>query len=146
MILFGELKPNIRLKEEEMASRLGVSRTTIKSAFIRLKSEYLLEDAPSQGVMVKYSTFEEAIEAFDVREVLEGLASRIAAKTMDEGEIDTLIGRFKSFEGVDLEVRDPDFARLNFDMHQKIANCCINKSISKFVISLLIYFLNKLNN
>lgn len=137
MILFGELKPNIRLKEEEMAKQFGVSRTTIKSAFLRLKSEYLLEDSPTQGVRVKLSTLEETIEAFEIREDLEGRASRIAAKTMGLEEVERLIQGFKKFKGANYKVTDPDFARLNFDMHQKIANCYANKSISKLVISLL---------
>ena len=49
MILSGELKHNIRLTEGKMAEELGVSRTPVKKAFIRLKEEYLLDEAPSQG-------------------------------------------------------------------------------------------------
>ena len=91
MILSGELKPNIRLKEVEMARQLNVSRTTIKMALVRLKEDYLVENAPTQGLRVKLSNFEEILEAFDIREVLDGLASRIAARTTDEKDINVLI-------------------------------------------------------
>ena len=78
MILSGELEQNTRLTEEKMAEALGVSRTPIKKAFIRLKEEYLLEEAPSQGVQVRLSNLNEALEAYEVREALEGLASKRA--------------------------------------------------------------------
>jgi DNA-binding GntR family transcriptional regulator len=137
MILAGDLKPNIRLKEVEMARQLNVSRTTIKTALVRLKEDYLIENAPTQGLRVKLSSFEEILEAFEIREVLEGLASRIAARTMDEENIDDLIKKFQKFNRTNHEVRNTDFVRLNFDMHQSIADCCLNKYISKQVISLL---------
>ena len=136
-ILSGELKPNIRLKEVGMARQLNVSRTTIKLALVRLKEDYLVENAPTQGLRVKLSNFEEILEAFDIREVLEGLASRIAARTMDEKDVDDLIIRFNQFKSTRHEVRNADYVRLNFDMHQSIADCCLNKYISKSLISLL---------
>ena len=137
MILAGELKPNIRLKEVELARQLNVSRTTIKTALVRLKEDYLIENAPTQGLRVRLSSFEEVLEAFEIREVLEGLASRIAARCMDEKKIDDLIKKFKQFNPTSHEVRNTDYIRLNFDMHQSIADCCLNKYISKSLISLL---------
>lgn len=137
MILLGELAPNERLKEEKIAKELGVSRTTVNSAILRLKSEYLLEDTATRGVRVRISSVEENIEAFDVREVLEGLSAKIAARRMDDKTVETLINRFKSFIGSGLEFSNPDFSRLNFDMHQQIADCHLNKTVPKSIISFL---------
>jgi DNA-binding GntR family transcriptional regulator len=136
-ILSGKLKPNIRLKEVEMARQLNVSRTTIKMAFVRLKEDYLLENAPTQGLRVKLSNFKEILEAFEIREVLEGLASRIAARSMDKKTVDDLMRKFRKFKDSKHEVRNTDYIRLNFDMHQSIADCCLNEYISKSLISLL---------
>jgi len=137
MILTGELKPNVRLTEEKMASTLGVSRTTIKKAFIRLKEEYLLEDAPSQGVQIRLSNINECLEAYKVREVLEGLAARIAARSADETKVSRMIKEFEKLRSDGEDMNMNEFERLNYNFHKMLADCYENKSITKFIMTLL---------
>jgi len=137
LILSGELKPNVRLTEEKMAKTLGVSRTTVKKAFIRLKEEYLLEDAPSQGVQIKLSSMEECLEAYEVREVLEGLAGRIAARCTDEKIVSKMIEEFEKLRSDGEEMDMNEFERLNYNFHKMLADSYENKSITKFIMTLL---------
>jgi len=136
MILFGTLKPNDRLKEEGMAEQLGVSRSTITKAFIRLKSEYLLEDNPTQGVQVRLSNREEALEAYEIREVLEGLASRIAARVLSDETIDDMIARFEAYAKNPVADFSDDYVRLNFEMHQMISDCFVNRAASMLIVTM----------
>ncbi len=79
-----------RIDEQELAKRLGVSRTPIREAIRRLEVEGLVKRAPRRGVFVV--DFSPAVidDLFSVREVLEGLAARLAATRAMDAEINQL--------------------------------------------------------
>lgn len=80
LILKGELSPGERVSELQMVERLGVSRTPVRMALVRLEEEGLLEALPSGGFAVKAFSEREAFEAIEIRGALEGLAARWAAE------------------------------------------------------------------
>jgi len=80
LILKGELRPGERVSELQMVERLGVSRTPVRMALVRLEQEGLLEAIPSGGFAVRAFTEREAFEAIEIRGALEGLAARWAAE------------------------------------------------------------------
>lgn len=80
LILSGELKPGERLSELSVVDRLGVSRTPVRTALVRLEEEGLLEAIPSGGYVVRHFTAADIFEAIEVRGTLEGLAARLAAE------------------------------------------------------------------
>jgi len=51
-IISGELQPGRQLSENELAARLGVSRTPIREALVRLRDERLVEIVPQLGTFV----------------------------------------------------------------------------------------------
>lgn len=79
-ILSNEFKPDSMLLEATLSELIGVIRTPIREALRRLSSEGLVEFIPEKGCFVSGISFEEFIEIFDVREVLEGMAARLCAK------------------------------------------------------------------
>jgi len=137
MILTGQLKPNARLTEEKMAKDLGVSRTTIQKAFIRLKNEYLLEGTPFKGVQVKSASLDEAVEAYEVRELLEGYASRIAVRDLDDKKLSKMIKGFEALEATGADPNGTEFQNLNYDFHMTIAGCYKNRAITKLIAALI---------
>jgi GntR family transcriptional regulator, vanillate catabolism transcriptional regulator len=80
LVLQGELNPGERVSELQMVERLGVSRTPVRMALVRLQEEGLLEAIPSGGFAVKTFSEREAFEAIEIRGTLEGLAARWAAE------------------------------------------------------------------
>lgn len=84
-ILQGDLAAGGKLTEGQIAERLGVSPTPVREAFRRLAAEGLVAIAPWRGVTVQSVSDREMIESYQCREVLEGLACRLAAGTLDEG-------------------------------------------------------------
>ena len=80
LVLRGELSPGERVSELQMVERLGVSRTPVRMALVRLQEEGLLEGIPSGGFAVKAFTEREVFEAIEIRGTLEGLAARLAAE------------------------------------------------------------------
>jgi GntR family transcriptional regulator, vanillate catabolism transcriptional regulator len=80
LVLEGELRPGERVSELQMVERLGVSRTPVRLALVRLQEEGLLEAIPSGGFSVKAFSEREVLEAIEIRGTLEGLAVRLAAE------------------------------------------------------------------
>jgi DNA-binding GntR family transcriptional regulator len=89
-ILNGTLAPGTALGEAELAGRLGISRGPLREAINRLEGRRLLQRVPHVGVRVICLSDKEVGEIFAMREVLEGLAARLAARWMTLPEIDAL--------------------------------------------------------
>jgi GntR family transcriptional regulator of vanillate catabolism len=80
LIVGGELKPGQRIAELALVGRLGVSRTPVRAALVRLREEGLLEALPGGGFVVKDFGEDEIHDAIELRGTLEGLAARLAAE------------------------------------------------------------------
>lgn len=80
MILHSELRPGERVREVELAARLGVSRTPVREALPILAQEGVLTQLDTRGFVVRAFTPQEIMDAIDVRGALEGLAARILAE------------------------------------------------------------------
>lgn len=80
LIVSGELPPGERLAELALVERLGVSRTPVRAALLKLQDEGLLEPIPGGGFAVKAFSEADVRDAIEVRGTLEGLAARLAAE------------------------------------------------------------------
>jgi DNA-binding GntR family transcriptional regulator len=100
MIISRKLLPGDKIPQEKLAQDLGISRTPLVSALKYLEKEKLVEAIPRRGFYVRLFTKEEMISIFELREVLEGLAARRAARNISDPQIDKLQGFFKQFEGL----------------------------------------------
>jgi DNA-binding GntR family transcriptional regulator len=89
-ILNGRLAAGARLRQTDLAGQLHISRTPIREALGRLQQEGLLELLPRGGVRVALLDLEEAAELYDLREVLDGLAARLAARRIGSAGLETL--------------------------------------------------------
>ncbi len=82
-IIQGHLDDGTRLQETEVARLMGVSPTPVREAFRRLATEGLVEIIPWRGARVRSVTEKDRLETYQCREVLEGLACRLAAEGID---------------------------------------------------------------
>jgi DNA-binding GntR family transcriptional regulator len=73
-ILGGELKPGDRIRQEEVAARLGASRLPVREALRMLEAEGLTEHEPHKGARVPRLTHHEVDVIYRMRERLEPLA------------------------------------------------------------------------
>jgi GntR family transcriptional regulator of vanillate catabolism len=80
LILGGEIKAGERMSELLLVERLGVSRTPIRAALLRLEQEGLLRALPSGGFVVDAFNERDIHAAIEIRGTLEGLAARLAAE------------------------------------------------------------------
>ncbi|MFW8625956.1 GntR family transcriptional regulator [Deinococcus sp. ME38] len=79
-VLDGDIAPGERLGEVELGAQLGVSRTPIREALMRLTQDGLLVAEANKGVRVRTLSADEARDTYVVREELDGLAAALAAQ------------------------------------------------------------------
>ena len=80
LILSGDVKAGERLSELALVERLGVSRTPIRAAMMRLEQEGLTHPIPTGGYAVSAFGERDIHAAIEIRGTLEGLAARLAAE------------------------------------------------------------------
>lgn len=97
-ILDNRLKPGERLVERKLADRLQVSRTPVREAIRMLELEGLVSHLPRSGAVVSQINNSEVLEVYRIRAVLEGLAARMAAERITEGQLQQLAGLMEVME------------------------------------------------
>ena len=80
LILRGEFEPGQRLAEQQLAERLGASRTPVRAALVTLEQEGLVEANDTGKFLVRQFTPREVADAIAVRGQLEGMAARLVAE------------------------------------------------------------------
>ncbi|OFI32832.1 GntR family transcriptional regulator [Alteromonas lipolytica] len=86
-IVEGTIPAGSKLSETELSTKYQVSRAVIREAINRLESCHLVERKANVGARIVSLTPEGLIQLYQVREALEGMAARLAAKNMSDEEI-----------------------------------------------------------
>jgi len=75
-----QVAPGAKLRENELAEEFGVSRARIRDVLAALEQRGLVERIPNRGAVVMRLDLSQVFYIYDVREVLEGLAARLATR------------------------------------------------------------------
>lgn len=121
----GQFRPGDRLREEEVAQRLKVSRTPVREALGRLLAKGFVEPAGGRGLIVRSLDAGEVLELYAMREILEGAAARLAARHASQPEIDALVDLEEAFEAQ--AGNATEMARLNHAFHETIFRAARNR-------------------
>jgi DNA-binding GntR family transcriptional regulator len=78
-IVTNTLKPGTRLRADDIARKLGVSKTPVREALRKLQAEDLITVSTGNALTVKSISEEQLLEIYYTREALEGMAARLAA-------------------------------------------------------------------
>jgi DNA-binding GntR family transcriptional regulator len=89
-IVNGDIVAGSKLNEAELSTKYAVSRAIIRESINRLENANLIERKANVGAKVVTLTREGLIQLYQVRESLEGMAARLAAKYMTQNEISQL--------------------------------------------------------
>jgi len=95
MIVDHKLKPGDKILQEKISQEFGVSRTPLMCALKKLEQEKLVQAIPRRGFYVRRFTKEEVLEAFELREILEGLAARRASMIITAVQAEKLRAFFR---------------------------------------------------
>lgn len=86
-IVDGVLRPGVRVTVRPLAEELGMSPTPIKAALATLEREGFLVSIPHRGYFVPLVDVDDLIEIYELREAVDGMAARRAAKAAGRTEL-----------------------------------------------------------
>jgi DNA-binding GntR family transcriptional regulator len=103
-----EIPPGARLREQALATEFHVGRTRVREAFSALEQRGLVARIPNRGAVVARLGLNEIFHLYEVREVLEGLAVRLAAQNAPPESWQDLVDYFDVPMGEHVRLREID--------------------------------------
>jgi DNA-binding GntR family transcriptional regulator len=135
-ILNFQFLPNQALVEGDLASQLGISKTPVRDALMRLEKEGLVTRIAYKGTYVSDVNNQDMANIFDIRIVLEGLAIRLATEAICEDDLnhmDILIHKHETA----LKNHDVSSASaINNEFHNLIVDHCSNPLLQQMLHNL----------
>jgi DNA-binding GntR family transcriptional regulator len=129
-IVDGTLAPGQRLKEEELARSLGISRTPVREALVMLQAEGLIDAAPNRGAMVRSHS---ADELYQLRALLEGHAARRAAAHANDELVTDLWASCQRFDKLVSKGEVSDLVQENLTFHTLILEAAGSERLESIV-------------
>ncbi|MBB4787789.1 GntR family transcriptional regulator [Streptomyces rapamycinicus] len=126
MIYSGALVPGEKLKQQRLSDELGVSRTPLREAFRMLEQEGLVRVDSRQGVRVIAGDTETLLQAYAVREVVDGLAARLAAEERTSEDVTELHEIVDQQRASIRPWRSERYTQLNVAFHARIMSASHN--------------------
>jgi DNA-binding GntR family transcriptional regulator len=125
-------KPGERLKVDELAAKLGVSLTPVRSAVQQLANEGLVEIRPRSGTFVAMLTAQDVVETFKIRCALECLAAEEALPRLTSRDVQKMRDLQLSMKdnvhsGEDRKSHDRD----NSELHLMIVQAAGNRRLEE---------------
>ncbi len=120
-IIGRHLPPGARLVTSLLAEELGVSRGPVRIAIQKLAAEGLVELTPRRGATVAQVSVREALDCYEVREALEGVAAQRAAIYASPVHLDAMQSIIGEARDVVSAARWHDLADLNNRFHGTLA-------------------------
>jgi DNA-binding GntR family transcriptional regulator len=121
-IVTAQLAPGRQLSENELAGLIGVSRTPVREALLRLRDERLVEVVPQLGTFVTFVDHDAVADAHFVRESLEVNALRHAPSTPEPAALRALEDNLEAQDRAAAAGDDDAFARLDDELHHLLCD------------------------
>ena len=126
MIVTMEFAPGALVTEQELAQRLGLGRTPVREAILRLSAEHLVEIMPRRGLRIPPIDVRKQLRLLETRRVLETLVATQAAERSSKTEKAAFVSLAKAFrtEGKKSYRR---FLRIDHQFNKAVASACDNE-------------------
>jgi DNA-binding GntR family transcriptional regulator len=134
----GQIHQGDKLVEDRLAADLGVSRTPVREALSRLLSRGLAEVSSGRSLSIRCLARNQVIELYEMRQILEGAAARLAAKHASRAEVVSL-GQI--LESMNPKAKQPkltpaNVAKLNAEFHHAIIQATHNQYLQDQIAQL----------
>ena len=123
-ILTLKFKPNEALSEKELSRMLGVSRTPVREALIKLADEGLVDIKPQSGTYVSPIRVAEVVEAQFIREVLETAVVGRAAASAEASLRKSLRVNLQAQQAAIADGDLAEFIKLDEAFHHSFSDSC----------------------
>jgi DNA-binding GntR family transcriptional regulator len=134
-IFEGRLEPGQRLKEEELAHELGISRTPVREALLILQAEGLVTAVPNRGAVVRTYTESDLVDIYELRALLESFAAHQAAKRITAEQLAVLGDSCDRFKQLRLSHDLLGLIKENLSFHHTIVEAAGTTKLADLVRS-----------
>lgn len=110
----------LRLDERQLSEQLGISRTPLREALVRLEQEGLVNIIPRRGIFIVRKTKKEIVDLIIVWAALESMAARLATQHASDEDIASLRSMFPAFSNGDQPANIDEYSERNIEFHQTI--------------------------
>jgi DNA-binding GntR family transcriptional regulator len=128
-ILKEKLAPGTRLRQAELANQLGISRTSLCESLVKLEQQGLITRLPKGGLRVVELQLTEAIELYEIREMLDGLAAALAARRVDEKALSVIEEHLTKMKKCVQRQNAHDWFVNHIRFHKAIMEACENRRL-----------------
>lgn len=136
-IIAGELKPGSRLDPAQLAEEFGVSVTPVREAIVSLGTEGLVDIVPHRHVLVSFLSFDDLVDLYKVRRMVERLACPFIMENISDEEIKHIESLLRQSQKMAKQGKMLDADRLNREFHNRLYQCIQNKYLTGILYDLM---------
>jgi DNA-binding GntR family transcriptional regulator len=140
-IVRGELRPNQRLVEADLAGWLEVSRTPVRECLQRLAAERLVANH-RRGWIVQEHSIADIREIYGVRAALEGYAAQLAARQASDDQVERIMALASIDPATYADPPRRGFVEYNQQFHDTVVEACGNSRLTEAIRRSREYYFN----
>ncbi|MEM9148364.1 MAG: GntR family transcriptional regulator [Pseudomonadota bacterium] len=125
---------NLRLDERSLAEQLGISRTPIREAIMRLEQEGFVDIQARRGVFIRRKSLSEILEMVTVWAALESMAARLGCEVASDDEIAVLRRIGTQYTSLKARAQIGEYSEANIEFHLavlRLSRCAMLEDIAQ---------------
>jgi DNA-binding GntR family transcriptional regulator len=130
---------SLKLDERQLSQDLGVSRTPVREALVRLAQEGIVRIVPRRGAYIARKTRRDIIEVITAWAALEGMAARLITLHAPDSDIARLRTMFATFQNQEVSAVIDEYSETNIRFHQAILDMSGSQLLRQMAENLLIH-------
>ena len=136
LILTLKVAPGTQLQIEMLAEQMGVSRTPVREALLRLEQDGLTQVVPRVGVFVTGISKRDLEELYELRELLESRATEEAAQRLSDDDLDHIDRLLEESKAAVKQGEVEKFLETEIAFHQILTQSAQNRRLISIMDSL----------
>jgi DNA-binding GntR family transcriptional regulator len=131
MIIASELRPGERLLQQPLAKKFGVSQSVMREALLEAQFSGLVVSTNGAGASVAQIDLQQVMQAWEVREMLEGLAARLCCQRAAPAHLRELTEMAHQIHACGIAAQETQRAQLDRAFHERIIDICANGVVQR---------------
>ena len=133
LILAGKLRPGERLAQQQLAKRFGVAQSVVRESLLELQFTGLVQLVDNLGIFVGDLNADTLVQAYEVREMLEGLAARLCCDRAGKTDLRELTEMAEEIYRLGTAGRDVERGTLDRHFHLRVIEIARNEVLVRLI-------------
>jgi DNA-binding GntR family transcriptional regulator len=132
-IVSKRLAPGETVTEAKLAAQLGISKTPVREALLKLRESRLVEPNGRRGLRIVQPSIDAVRDAVQIREGLEGIAARLAAERADSNQRDRILKAAQASYQGDAPIAHDDKSDWDWHFHDLVSAAAGNEHLRQMI-------------